>query len=106
MAYPAPAKDAIRDAIRRVAAQLGKAPSRSEFFSMTGISEHNILTHFPGWRDAVARAGLTPHTANLKLDDYQLLEDWASLVRKHRQIPTRDQYRREGSYSPTSFEKH
>jgi Homing endonuclease associated repeat len=106
MAYPAPPKEEILDAIRRIAAQVGKAPSRSQFFSATGISEHNVLKYFASWNDAVYRAGLTPYTANVKLDDAQLLEDWATLVRKYRQIPTRDQYRREGKYSPTSFEKH
>jgi hypothetical protein len=106
VASPAPSKDAILDEIRRVAAQLGKPPSRSEFFSSTEISEHNILTHFPSWRDAVASAGLTPHTANIKLEPSQLLEDWALLVRKHRQIPTRHLYRREGNFSPTTFDKH
>jgi hypothetical protein len=33
-------------------------------------------------------------------------KDWGEIVRKNRQIPTRDQYRREGRFSPRSFEKH
>jgi hypothetical protein len=105
VAYLAPTKEEVLDAIRATAERIGKAPSRSEFKANTGIGEHHVLKYFPSWRDAVSRAGLTPHTANAKLDDAQLLEDWATLVRKHRQIPTRYQYQREGKYSPSVFEK-
>ena len=70
------------------------------------MTEREILNHFPSWRDAVRSAGLAPHTANQKLDDEELLEDWGKLVRIRRQIPTREQYRREGKFSPSVFEKH
>ena len=35
-----------------------------------------------------------------------LLRDWASLVRRDRDIPTRHLYRQEGRFSPGAFEKH
>ncbi len=70
------------------------------------MTERQILNHFPSWRDAVRSAGLAPHTANQKLTDEELLEDWGKLVRSRRQIPTREQYRREGKFSPGVFEKH
>src|SRR5207248_1685518 len=85
---------------------LGHAPSRSEFRAATGITERQFLNFFPSWREAVRAAGLTPHSANQKLDDDDLLDDWGTLIRKHRQIPTREQYRREGGFSPGVFEKH
>ena len=50
------------------------------------------------------RAGVQPHTGNIKLTDDELLADWGELVRTHRQIPTRHQYRREGGHSPGVFE--
>jgi len=70
------------------------------------MKEYQILQHFPSWREAVRAAGLTPDSTNVKLDDNLLLQDWGELVRKARRIPTRQQYRREGNYSPGSFEKH
>jgi hypothetical protein len=70
------------------------------------MTERQILNHFTSWSNAVRAAGLSPNTTNIRLDDADLLEDWASLVRRHRQIPTREQYRREGNYSPGSFDKH
>jgi len=47
-----------------------------------------------------------PDSSNVRLDDEQILADWGELVRRERQIPTRDKYRREGKYSPGVFEKH
>ena len=96
----------IVDAIRKVAKDLCRSPSRSQFKSKSGLSEYQILEHFPSWREAVRAAGLTPDSTNVRLDDESLLKDWGELVRRSRQIPTRTQYRREGNYSPGSFEKH
>jgi hypothetical protein len=96
----------ILDAIRRTAQTLGHSPSRAEFMATSGMSEYQILQHFPGWREAVRIAGLEPDASNVRLEDPILLEDWGTMVRKHRQIPTRANYGRKGKYSPGSFEKH
>lgn len=94
------------EAIRNSAKDLGRSPSRSEFQSKSRISEYKVLRYFPSWREAVRAAGLEPDSTNIKLDDRTLLEDWGEIVRRNHQIPTRDQYRREGNYSPGAFEKH
>lgn len=96
----------ILDAIRKVAKDLGCSPSKSQFKAKSGLSEYEILHHFPSWREAVRAAGLTPDSTNVRLDDESLLKDWGELVRRTRRIPTRHQYRREGNYSPGVFEKH
>ena len=70
------------------------------------MTEYQVFQHFPSWREAVRAAGLEPSPTNIRLDDGTLLEDWGQLVRKNRQIPTRDQYRREGKFSPGVFERH
>jgi hypothetical protein len=103
---PTPEDQKILDAIRSVGRDLGHAPSKAEFKAKSGITEFRILKHFPSWREAVRGAGLTPDSTNVKLDDEVLLEDWGELVRRARRIPTRDQYRREGKYSPGVFERH
>ena len=96
----------ILDAIRKVAKDLGRSPSRSQFKARSGLSEYQILEHFPSWREAVRAAGLTPDSTNVRLEDESLLKDWGELVRSSRRIPTRNQYRREGNYSPGVFERH
>lgn len=102
-----PSKDEILDAIRRTANELGKSPSRPQFIGHTGISEYQVLKHFPsGWNSAVEAAGLEPDTSNIRIADDALLQDWGKLVRQLRQIPTRIQYSHHGDFSPGVFERH
>jgi hypothetical protein len=100
-----PDRDEVLNAIRAAAQSLGRPPSRAEFKSSSGMTEYQVLKHFPSWREAVRAAGLEPHSTNLPIDPEVLLEDWGEFVRRVRRIPTRDQYRRDGTYSPGVFEK-
>ncbi len=106
MAKLLPGKDEILDAIRLWAQKLGRPPSRAEFKAKSRMTEYQVLQHFPSWREALRAAGLEPEPTNVRLDDSELLKDWGTLVRTDRQIPTRDQYRRGGKYSPGTFESH
>ena len=100
-----PERDEVLNAIRAAAQSLGRPPSRSEFRSSSGMTEYQVLKHFPSWREAVRAAGLEPHSTNVPIDAEVLLDDWGEFVRRVRRIPTRDQYRRDGTYSPGVFEK-
>jgi hypothetical protein len=102
---PASDQAAVLDAIRESAKALGRAPSRREFMRSSGMSEYQVLRHFPSWREAVRAAGLDSEPTNVPLEPAVLLEDWGELVRRARRIPTRNQYRRDGSYSPGVFER-
>jgi hypothetical protein len=73
MHKPITDKEGILQAIRRVALKLGKRPSRSAFIAHTGITEYQVLAHFPTWNKAVEAAGLAPDVSNVKLDDAILL---------------------------------
>lgn len=100
-----PDQDEVLNAIRAAAQSLGRPPSRSEFKSLSGMTEYQVLKYFPSWREAVRAAGLEPHSTNIPIDPSVLLEDWGEFVRSMRQIPTRTQYRRDGTYSPGVFDK-
>lgn len=100
-----PDKNEVLNAIREAAITLDRPPSRAEFKSSSGMSEYQVLKHYPSWREAVRAAGLKPHTTNIPLAPEVLLEDWGEFVRRVRRIPTRNQYRREGNYSPGVFDK-
>ncbi len=100
-----PDRDEVLVAIRAAAQSLGRPPSRSEFKSSSGMTEYQVLKHFPSWREAVRAAGLEPHSTNIPIGPEVLLEDWGEFVRSTRRIPTRDQYRRDGTYSPGVFER-
>lgn len=101
-----PDRIAVLEAIRKAGQSLGHSPSRSEFKAHSGMTEYQVLQHFASWREAVKAAGLEPDSTNIRLGDEELLCDWGALVRRDREIPTRDHYRRHGKYSPGVFEKH
>jgi Homing endonuclease associated repeat len=100
-----PDQDTVLNAIRNCAATLCRPPSRSEFMASAGMTEYQVLRHFPSWREAVRAAGLEPHSTNQPLALETLLEDWGEVVRRMRQIPTRVQYRKGGNYSLGVFDK-
>jgi hypothetical protein len=102
---PPPDKQFILDSLAAIARGAGRAPSRSEFLSLSGISEHHVSQYFPNWNDAVRAAGLRPNTLNVRLEDRELLEDWAFAVRRNRKIPTRRVYRHLGKFDHRTFER-
>jgi hypothetical protein len=100
-----PDQDTVLNAIRNCAATHCRRPSRSEFMASAGMTEYQVLRHYPSWRKAVRAAGLEPHSTNQPLALETLLEDWGEVVRRMRQIPTRVQYRKGGNYSLGVFDK-
>lgn len=100
-----PDRDEVLNAIREAAKTLGRSPSRAAFKSSSGMSEYQVLKHFSSWREAVRAAGLEPDSTNQPLAAAVLLADWGEMVRRERRIPTRNQYRHAGNYSPGVFER-
>jgi len=100
-----PDKQHILNSITAIARGLGRAPTRSEFVSLAGISEYFVTQSFPSWNDAVRSAGLHANTMNVRLEDSELLKDWGEIVRANRAIPARRAYRREGKYDPRTLER-
>ena len=102
---PTSDKEFILGSLAAIASGAGRTPSRSEFISLSGISEHQVTQFFPTWNDAVKAAGLPPHTLNERLEDRELLEDWASAVRKNRKPPARRTYLHLGKFDHRTFER-
>jgi hypothetical protein len=98
-------KQLILDSLAAIARGAGRPPSRSEFISLSGISEHQVSQFFPTWNDAVRAAGLQPFTLNVRLKDRELLADWAYAVRRNRKIPARRAYRHLGQFDVRTFER-
>ncbi len=102
-------RDDALSAIRRVAADLGRAPSRREFLRRAlalaaenaapprgPITQHVIDRCFESWNDALREAGLDPHSKNQPVEIGPMLEQWGTVVRALGHLPTRAVYRREG----------
>ena len=100
-----PDKQLILDSLAAIARGAGRPPSRSEFASLSGISEHSVSQFFPSWSAALRAAGLQPYTLNLRLEDRELLEDWGCAVRRNRAIPARRTYHHLGKFDHRTFER-
>jgi len=100
-----PDKQFILDSLAAIARGAGRPPSRSEFASLSGISEHSVSQFFPSWNAALHAAGLSPYTLNLRLEDRELLEDWGCTVRRNRAIPARRTYHHLGKFDHRTFER-
>ena len=95
-----PDKRQILSSIITLAKQLGRAPTRAEFVSHSGISAHIVMRWFRTWNDAVRAARLRPHKPRLKLKDRELLEDWGRATRKSQSLLSRRAYPLAGKYDP------
>jgi len=98
-------KEFVLESLAAIARGAGRPPSRSEFHSLSGISEHVVSRFFPTWNDALRAAGLEPYTLNVRLEHKELLEDWAIVVRANRAIPSRRAYRLQGKYDCRTIER-
>ena len=92
-------KETILAAIRRAAAELGRAPSRGELRRITGVSHYRVLAEFRTLREAVRAAGLEPNPKGEKISTEDLLSDWKRVAEKLGRRPSRAEYVREGKYS-------
>ncbi|MBI4563326.1 MAG: hypothetical protein HY716_01360 [Planctomycetes bacterium] len=98
-------RDEIVEAIKKTAKAVGRVPSKREFHAQSGISEYKATNHFASWNEAVQAAGLDPNLSNVRIEDEQLLKDWAAVVRILRRIPTVVQFRRHGKHNHRVLEK-
>jgi hypothetical protein len=96
-------KENILAAIRRAAAELGRAPSRGELRRITGVSHYRVLAEFPTLREAVRAAGLEPNPKGEKISTEDLMSDWKRVAEKLGRRPSRAEYVREGRYSAGAF---
>src|SRR2546425_5080556 len=82
-------KQHILNSIAAIARGLGRAPTRSEFVTLAGISEYSVSQSFPSWNDAVRSAGLHANTMNERGEDSELPKDWGENARAKLAIPAR-----------------
>ncbi|HKW74481.1 MAG TPA: hypothetical protein VJN64_03070 [Terriglobales bacterium] len=94
-------KEQIILAIQECAARLGHPPNRDEFVKGSKITRRSILALFANYGEALRQAGFEAQAKKPKLPSEALFLDWAEIVRKLGQIPSRAQYEALSRYSPT-----
>jgi len=88
-------KDHILNEIRRLALEKGgKAPGQRIFEGKTGITASEWRgKYWARWGDAVAEAGLSPNSANQKLNPTKVLDCLAEACRLYERPPTYAEWR-------------
>ena len=100
-------KETLLEAIRRAAETTGgERLTRQHFLKASGLKVADLFRHFPKWSDALAAAGINVDPYNQRIPSEDLLDDWGQLTRSKGRIPTRNEYRLEGSFSPRVFESN
>lgn len=93
-------RQALIDLARQVAVRLGKKQiTGTEFRRETGLTDRRILSHFDGWRDFLATAGLEPHYQNVRLTDDALFAAMRDAFLAAGRITSKAQFERHCKYS-------
>lgn len=100
-------KETLLDAIRKAAGgKSGTRLTRQNFLRTSGLKVADLFRHFPKWSDALTAAGVSVDPYNQRIPPDDLLDDWGQITRSKRRIPTRNEYKLEGSYSPGVFDRN
>jgi hypothetical protein len=89
-------------AIKKLADQLGRTPGREEL-AKHGISRKMVAKHFAGHREAMNACKLRLSPCGRKLGMDELFEDWATLARELKRLPSHAEHLEKGRHSPRPF---
>jgi hypothetical protein len=96
----------LAEIARTAAANDGVALGRDRFFQETGIKDSDWLgKHWVRWSDAVKEAGCVPGSWNSPLEESELLEAYAGLVRELGHIPVAAELKLKAKQAP-GFPSH
>jgi hypothetical protein len=97
-------KEEVLAAIRQCARKLGRNPTQAELWQMAAISESRVRKRFGSFGQAFREAGLEPAGPGHIVSKESLLKDWAAVARKLAKLPSKNEYKWKGRYSPTPFD--
>jgi hypothetical protein len=92
-------KEEILEAIKKIAAELGRAPSMPEFRDKTGISPRQVRRNFLSYGGLLKACGLEKGGAGYTTPMNALFKDWAELTRKLGRVPKIGEYDMYAKYS-------
>lgn len=92
-------KEEILQAIKKIAEELGRAPSLLELRAATGITARSVRKNFVNYTGALKLCGLERGGAGYRVPMDELFKDWAGLVRKLGRVPLIVEYDLHAKYS-------
>jgi hypothetical protein len=92
-------KEEIIAAIKECAAELGRAPSRTELLRVIPLKPTHIDRQFGGYMNALRASGLDREGCGIPVTLDNLFHDWARVVREIGKVPTVLEYDQKSNYS-------
>jgi hypothetical protein len=92
-------QEEILEAIKKMAEELGRAPSLPELRDKTGISPRQVRRKFLNYTSALKACGLERGGAGYTTPMDALFKDWAELTRKLGRVPKINEYDMYAKYS-------
>lgn len=99
-------REEVLAAIRECAGELKRVPKLEDLRRMKKLLPWKVRARFGTLADALRAAGLEPKGSGHSFQAKELLLDWATVVRKLKQLPSLSLYQAHGQYSGTVFFSH
>jgi hypothetical protein len=96
-------REQIIAAIQEYAQKLGRKPTMEEFTQWTRMSARQLFKAFDTWAEALEKSGFAAFGPGRPIPMRVLFENWASVVRDIKKVPTAAEYRRRGAFSLRVF---
>src|SRR5438270_5068019 len=96
-------KQQIIAALRKYAAQLGRAPRSAEFHRHAHLSPREVLRYFGTFTRLLAASGVERRGPGVPIGLEELFLDWARVARKLGKVPAKTDYAAYGKYSIRPF---
>ena len=96
-------KQQIIAALRKYAAQLGRAPRSAEFHRHAHLSPREVLRHFGTFTRLLKAGGVERNGPGVPISLDKLFLDWARVARKLGKIPAKTDYAAYGKHSIRPF---
>jgi hypothetical protein len=91
-----PSEAEVREEIQRVAEELGRVPTATEFLEHSGLRQKDYRRHFGSWDEALEAAGKLPRRGAIIREIKRLNEELGS-------IPTASEFRKQSQFRQADY---
>jgi hypothetical protein len=101
-------RDTIIEAAKRIAADSGATPTKTDFVRLSGIGEYHIYRLFPegGWSEVRKLTGIDRHPMDLDpVTDDQLMAEFYRVAKELGKIPTWSVFASRARFSDTTIRR-
>ncbi|MBL8886840.1 MAG: hypothetical protein JNK16_09280 [Phycisphaerales bacterium] len=94
----------IIDGLASLGAELGRTPSKVEYYAKSGSNERRLKKHFGTWNEALRAADLRPNVVKPE-NAGELLDDWGKVARAVGRCPKLSDYPTHGTFGVSTLRR-